>query len=132
MFQGQLGLNMKAYVDDILVKSSKMESYVVDLEETLAIMRKYMMRLNPAKYFFGDESWEVLGMVTERGIEVNPLKVKENQEMSPPRTLKKTQYLTGRIVVLRRFVSHLAYCSLPIYKVLRKCGTFVWTIECQG
>lgn len=82
-------------------------------------MRKYMMRLNPAKYLFGDESWEVLGMVTERGIEVNPLKVKENQEMSPPRTLKKTQNLTGRIVALRRFVSHLTYCSLPIYKVLR-------------
>lgn len=81
---------------------------------------------------FGVKAGKFLGyMVTERGIEVNPLKVKAIQEMSPPRTLKEAQTLTGRIVALSRFVSRLEERSFHFVKVLRKGGSFEWTMECQ-
>ncbi|XP_024037019.1 uncharacterized protein LOC127898886 [Citrus sinensis] len=43
----------KVYVDDMLTKSLKPEDHVKDLRETFDILRKYKMRLNPAKCAFG-------------------------------------------------------------------------------
>lgn len=121
MFRSQLGRKMEAYVDDMLVKSKKFETHASDLKETQRTVRKYRMRLNPAKCTFRVRSGKFLEyMVTERGIEVNPLKVKPIQEMKPPHTLKEAQTLTGRIIALSRFVSRLAERSLPFFKVLCK------------
>lgn len=100
---------MEAYVDDMLVKSRRAESHSADLEETLAIVRKHDMRIHLAKCTFGVKARKFLGyMATERGIEVNQLKVRAIQEISPPRTLKEAQTLMGRIIALTRFVSRLA------------------------
>lgn len=132
MFKSQFGRNMEACVDDMLVKSKEVETHSLDLEEALRTVKRYGMRLNPAKCTFGVKSGKFLRyMVTERGIEVNLLKVKAIQEMTPPRTLKEAQTLTWRIVALSRFVSRLAKKSLPFFKVLRKGGSFEWGVECQ-
>lgn len=39
-------------MDDMLVKSKEAGSYLDDLRETLDTLRKYQMRLNPAKCVF--------------------------------------------------------------------------------
>jgi hypothetical protein len=63
------------YVDDMLVKSLKSEDHLADLEETFSVLRRYKMRLNPAKCAFGVSSGKFLGfMVSHRGIEANPKK----------------------------------------------------------
>ncbi|XP_073121038.1 uncharacterized protein [Henckelia pumila] len=77
VFQGQLGRNVEVYVDDILVKSRTGRDFIPNLEETFNTLRKYGVKLNPAKCVFGVKSGKFLGfVVTERGIEVNPKKVK--------------------------------------------------------
>ena len=68
---------MEIYVDDMLVKSKKGEQHLDDLKETFDILRKYQMRLNPTKCVFGVSSGKFLGfMVSQRGIEAKPKKVK--------------------------------------------------------
>ncbi|KAL0448382.1 UNVERIFIED_CONTAM: hypothetical protein Slati_1394600 [Sesamum latifolium] len=47
IFQPQLGRNMEVYVDDMLIKSKEAHHYVEDLEETIAVLRKYRLKLNP-------------------------------------------------------------------------------------
>ncbi|KAL0413658.1 UNVERIFIED_CONTAM: Retrovirus-related Pol polyprotein from transposon opus [Sesamum radiatum] len=85
MFRDQLGRNMEVYVDDILVKSRQTDQYLADLAETFNTLRKFHMKLNPAKCAFGVRSGKFLGyMVTEKGIEVNPEKIRAIQEMKPP------------------------------------------------
>ena len=37
---GQIGRNMKAYIDDMLVKSKSISQHVADLEETFSTLRK--------------------------------------------------------------------------------------------
>jgi hypothetical protein len=39
-------------------------------------------------------------MVSQRGIEANPDKIKAILEMTPPRTIKEVQSLTGRVAHL--------------------------------
>ncbi|GKV48676.1 hypothetical protein SLEP1_g55478 [Rubroshorea leprosula] len=78
------------------------------------------MRLNPAKCIFGVESGKFLGfMVSRRGIEVNPEKIRAIAEMKLPKSMKDIQRLTGRVVALHRFISKSADKCLPFFKIMR-------------
>ena len=57
----QIGRNVHAYVDDIVVKSRKKETLIDDLEETFDNLRVYKMMLNPAKCVFWCASRKALG-----------------------------------------------------------------------
>ena len=55
-----------------------------------ALLQKYNMKLNPAKYAFGVGSGKFLGfMVNNRGIEANPSKVQALLDLHSPRTVKE-------------------------------------------
>lgn len=52
---------MKAYVDDMLVKSNKMEGHVTDLEEAFGVPKRFNMKLNLSKCAFRVSSRKFLG-----------------------------------------------------------------------
>ncbi|CAA0811499.1 Uncharacterized mitochondrial protein AtMg00860, partial [Striga hermonthica] len=132
IFKDQLGRNMEVYVDDMLVKSKMEVDHVSDLRETFPTLRRFGMKLNPAKCSFGVKAGKFLGyMVTKRGIEVNPEKVRAMIEMMPPASVKEVQILTGRIAGLSRFISKVAEKSSPLFKTLKKSSKFQWTEEAQ-
>ena len=88
------------------------------------------MKLNPSKCAFGVSSGKFLGfIVSQRGIEANPEKVKAILEMNSPRTIKEVQSLTGRVAALNRFVSKATDKCLPFFKTLKKA--FAWMDECE-
>ncbi|GKV52230.1 hypothetical protein SLEP1_g58821 [Rubroshorea leprosula] len=142
VFRAQIGRNLEVYVDDIVVKSLKAEDHLADLEETFNNLRKNRMRLNPAKCIFGVELRKFLGfIVSRRGIEVNPEKIKAVAEMEPPKSVKDVQRLTGRVAALHRYISKSADKCLPFFKIMRlaaqkdesgKQKKFVWNSECQA
>ena len=114
----------------MLVKSKEEEDHLDNLRETFNTFRQYNMKLNPSKYAFGVSSGKFLGfMVSQRGIEANPEKVRAILEMSSPKTVKEVQSLTGRVVALNRFVSKATDKCLPFFKTLKQA--FVWTEECE-
>uniref|UniRef100_A0A2N9E4H4 Uncharacterized protein n=1 Tax=Fagus sylvatica TaxID=28930 RepID=A0A2N9E4H4_FAGSY len=113
-----------------LVKSKEEDGHLDDLRETFQTLRKYQMKLNPSKCAFGVYSGKFLGfMVSQRGIEANPDKIKAILEMQPPKNTKEVQRLTGRIAALNRFMSRSTDKCLPFFKTLKKA--FEWTDECQ-
>ncbi|VFQ83903.1 unnamed protein product [Cuscuta campestris] len=78
------------------------------------------------------EGGKFLGhMVSRRGIEANPEKVRAIMEMEPPKTAKEVQRLTGRLTALNRFLSKLAEKAHPFFTIIKKRATFKWTQECQ-
>ena len=90
MFAHQIRRNVQVYVDDMLVKSLREEDHLDDLRETFNTLRSYNMKLNPNKCAFGVTAGKFLGfMVSQRGIEVNPEKIRAIVELQPPRTIKE-------------------------------------------
>ena len=90
------------------------------------------MMLNPAKCAFGVGSGKFLGlMVSKRGIEANPDKIKAILDMEAPTSLKEVQKLTGRLAALGRFISKSGEKCLPFFKALKKVKDFIWTDESQ-
>jgi ribonuclease HI len=131
MFKDQIGKNIEVYVDDMLVKSKRAEDHLKDLQQTFDVLKKYGMKLNPAKCTFGVSSGKFLGfMVSERGIEANPEKIRAIIDMQPPRTAKEMQKLAGKLAALNRFISRSTDRCAPFFKTLRKA--FEWTEECAA
>ncbi|KAL0440562.1 UNVERIFIED_CONTAM: hypothetical protein Slati_2539200 [Sesamum latifolium] len=132
IFRSKLGRNMEVYVDDMLVKSKEAHHHVEDLNETFVVLRKYRLKLNPEKCAFRVSGGRFLGfMVTQRGIEANPDKIKAILDMGTPTNINEVQRLTGRIAALSRFISKSAEKGLPFFRTLRKVKNFEWTKECQ-
>ncbi|XP_075642032.1 uncharacterized protein LOC142613533 [Castanea sativa] len=132
MFDSQLGHNMEAYIDDMVIKSKKEGDHLKDLHETFAVLRKYKLRLNASKCSFGVGSGKFLGyMITHRGIEVNPDQIKAILGLHPPRNPKEVQKLAGMFAALNRFISRSADRCRPFYRLLHKWKDFQWTDECN-
>ena len=131
MFNKQIGRNMEVYVDDMLIKSKEELAHLDDLRETFATLKQCQMKLNPSKCVLGVDSGKFLGfMVSQRGIEANPEKVKAIINMVSSRTVKEVQKLTSRIAALNRFVSRATNKCLLFFKTLKQA--FAWTDECEA
>ena len=114
----------------MLVKSRREEDHLEDLRETFDTLRSYNMKLNPRKCAFGVTVGKFLGfMVSQRGIEANPDKIRAIMEMTPPRNVKEVQSLNGKVAALNRFVLRATDKCLPFFRTLKK--SFEWTDECQ-
>ena len=121
MFQKQIGTSMEVYIDDMLVKSVKVELHVGHLAESFQVLKNYNMKLNPTKCAFGVSAGKFLGfIVNNRGIEANPDKIKVVLDMRPPSNTKEIQRLTGRITALSLFVSRSSDKCQPFFQVLKK------------
>jgi hypothetical protein len=101
ILEHQIGRNVEAYIDDIVVKLKKHVVLLDDLKETFDNLRKYKMMLNPKKYVFGVSSEKLLSyMVSSQGIDVNLKKVEAIEQLQPPQTRKEIQKLAGMMAAL--------------------------------
>src|SRR6266540_3593724 len=128
----QLERNVEAYVDDIVIKSRVKEDLISDLSETFTNLRRFRWKLHPEKCVFGVPSGKLLGfIVSYRGIEANPEKLKDIFRMNSLTALKDVQKLAGYMAALNRFVSQLEEQAMPFYKLLKKQDKFQCTPEAQ-
>ena len=81
---------MEVYIDDMLVKSTTAELHIAHLTEAFQILKKYNMKLNPAKCAFGVSAGKFFCfIVNNRGIEANLDKIKFVLDMPPPSNIKE-------------------------------------------
>ena len=89
MFQKQIGTSMEVYIDDMMVKSVKVELHVDHLAEAFQILKDYKMKLNPTKCAFGVSAGKFLRFIVNiRGMEANPKKIRVVLDMQPPSSTK--------------------------------------------
>nr|AAU10764.1 putative polyprotein [Oryza sativa Japonica Group] len=111
----QIGRNVEAYVDDLVVKTRNQETLLSDLAETFESLRSARIKLNLDKCVFGVPAGKLLGfLVSARGIEANPEKIRAIERMRPPASL-----------------GMLGEKALPLFKLLKRSGPFTWTEEAE-
>ena len=121
----QIGRNVEAYIDDVVVKSKTADNLIADLEETFANLKRYRWKWNPSKCVFRVPSGILLGyIVSAHGIEPNLDKVSATTNMKWPTCVKDIQKLTGCMAALSRFISHLSKKGLPFFKLLKASERF--------
>jgi hypothetical protein len=123
---------IEIYVDDIMVKTKRGSTLVEDLTLVFDKLRATRTKLNPDKCVFGVFAGKLLGfLVSHRGIEANPEKIRAIEAMRPPARIKDIQKLMGSLAALSRFISRLAERALPFFKLLRRSSPFSWTEEVE-
>ena len=91
-------------------------------------LQTYDIKLNPEKCVFGVPAGKLLGfIVSNRGIEANPAKIRALSQLAIPTDLKHIRKLGGYVAALSRFISRLGEKALPLYRLLRRIEHFVWT-----
>ena len=81
---------VEVYMDDMIIKSKEKEGHYTALKKFFHRIREYRLRLNLQKCTFGVTAGKMLGfLITQRGIELDPSKIKAILEMPPPKTEKE-------------------------------------------
>ncbi|GKD89162.1 reverse transcriptase domain-containing protein, partial [Tanacetum coccineum] len=136
-FQRQIGRNLEAYVDDMVIKSKDEKDLLANIAETFENLKAINMKLNPKKCSFGVEEDKFLGyMVTSEGIRANPKKTKAISDLTSPKTLKEMQSLNGKLASLNRFLAKSAERALPFFNTLKNITKenkheYRWTPEAE-
>ncbi|KAG8473516.1 hypothetical protein CXB51_035657 [Gossypium anomalum] len=128
----QRAMEIEVYVDDMIAKSRTENEHVQVLRKLFLRLRKFQLKLNPAKCTFRARSGKLLGfVVSEKEIEIDLDKVRAIQELPPPHTQKEVRGFLGRLNYIARFISQLTEKCDPIFRLLRKHNPGVWDEECQ-
>ncbi|KAA3484371.1 RNA-directed DNA polymerase (Reverse transcriptase), Ribonuclease H [Gossypium australe] len=132
LFHDMMHQEIEVYVDDMIAKSRAEKEHIEVLRKLFLRLRKFQLKLNPAKCTFGARSEKLLGfVVSEKGIEVDASKVKAIQGLPPSHTQKEVRGFLGRLNYIARFISQLTEKCDPIFRLLKKHNPGVWDNECQ-
>nr|CAN66315.1 hypothetical protein VITISV_035172 [Vitis vinifera] len=132
LFHDMMHRDIEVYVDDMIVKSRGRVDHLEALERFFERIRKFRLRLNLKKCTFGVTFGKLLGhMVSERGIEVDPDKIKAILDMPVPKTEKEIRGFLGRLQYISRFIARLTDICEPIFRLLRKNQPTIWNDDYQ-
>ncbi|PKI58254.1 hypothetical protein CRG98_021336, partial [Punica granatum] len=132
LFHDMMHKEIEVYVDNMIAKSKDKEDHLVNLKRLFEHLKKYKLRLNPAKCTFSVKSGKLLGfVVSKKGIEVDPNKVKAIMELPLPSTVREVRSFLGRLNYIAHFIANLIDKCQPLFRLLRKNGTVESDDECQ-
>ncbi|XP_070008593.1 uncharacterized protein [Nicotiana sylvestris] len=132
IFHDMIHKEIEVYIEDVIIKSKKQSDHIKDLRKFFQRLRRYNLKLNPAKCAFGVPSAKFLGfVVSRRGIELDPSKIKAIQELPPHKNKTEVMSLLGRLNYINRFIAQLTTTCEAIFKLLKKNVAVKWTDECQ-
>ena len=76
LFHDMMHKKIEVYVNDMIAKSQGEDDHVVNLRKLFERLRKFQLKVNPAKCTFGATFGKLLGfVVSKKGIEIDPDKV---------------------------------------------------------
>ncbi|KAA3483441.1 RNA-directed DNA polymerase (Reverse transcriptase), Ribonuclease H-like protein [Gossypium australe] len=116
LFHDMMHKEIEVYVDDMIKKSRIEKKHVKVLRKLFLRLRKFQLKLNPAKCAFGVTWGKLLGfVVSEKGIEIDP-----DKELLLSCTQKEGRGFLGRLNYIVRFISQLTEKCDTIFRLLRK------------
>ena len=88
--------------------------------------------MNPLKCTFGATVGKFLGfLIHQKGINVDPLKVKAIVTIKPPTFVKELKSFIGNLSYIRRFIPGSVARIAPFTPLLKKGVKFQWSNEHQ-
>ena len=132
IFHNMMHRELEDYVDDIVIKSKTRESHARTLKKVFERCRHYKLCMNPLKCAFGVTTRKFLVfLVHQKGIDVDPLKVKAIVTMKPPTSIKELKSFKGKLSYIRRSIPRLVATIALFTPLLKKGVKFQWSNKHQ-
>jgi hypothetical protein len=117
VLSSQVGRNVLTYVDDIIVKSTKQENHITNLQETFSNFRKAGLKLNLEKCVFGVKKGKFLVcLVSTKGIEANPSKIEVILWVEPPKSIKRCPKIDRKVGIIEYIYFKISREELAILR----------------
>ncbi|KAL2252041.1 UNVERIFIED_CONTAM: Retrovirus-related Pol polyprotein from transposon [Sesamum indicum] len=119
------------FIDDILIYSSSPEEHEQHLRTILQILREKQLYGKFSKCEFWMEEIAFLGhVVSKKGVQPDPAKVKAILEWEPPKNVTEVRSFLGLAGYYRRFVKDFSIIAKPLTNLLKKNAPFNWNDKC--
>jgi hypothetical protein len=129
IFHELLGIIVEIYIDDIVVKSTSLDSYLADLLLAFEKMCQYGVKMNPLKCAFDVSVGKFLSFIIhEHGIQIDPKWIESMKKVKAPTYKTELQSFLRKENYLRRFISNLSRrvkAFTPILQLKNDAG-FIW------
>ena len=127
IFRDVLDIYVIVYLDDILVFSNNEESHIQHVQTVLERLRQHQLFAKLEKCDFHTTHTEFLGyIISPRGVEMDPAKVKAVTQWPVPKNLKELQGFLGFVNFYRRFIVDFSALAKPLHELTRKDVRFVF------
>ena len=121
------------FFDDILVYSKSEEEHEIHVRKTLELLRQHKLYAKKSKCKFFSTQVEYLGfIVSEKGISVDPAKVKDILEWPIPKNVSEIRGFLGITGWYRIFIRDYALIASALTNLLKKGLKIVWMPEHQA
>ena len=121
------------YFDDILVFSPTKEQHLLDVAETLEILKRNQRYAKRSKCEFGRTEVAFLGHVlSEAGVKVDSRKTDVVRAWATPSSTAEVRQFVGLANYYRRFVHRYAELAAPLTALCSPAQAFEWTAEAQA
>ena len=117
-------------MDDVLVANDTEAEHLSTLEEVLARLEQYGVRLNKAKCKFMLPSVEYLGYhISGDGVRPTQEKLQAIVDAPAPKDVSQLKSLLELVNYYSKFLPHLANTLAPLYALLNKHQQWCWGAE---
>ncbi|KAK3531229.1 hypothetical protein QTP70_015226, partial [Hemibagrus guttatus] len=134
VFHDLLGRWVIAYIDDILVYSNSPEEHVRHVREVLSRLQRHHLYVKLEKCEFHRTTVTFLGyVISQRGVEMDAVKVRSVTEWPAPTTIREMQRFLGFANFYRRFIRNYSTVAGPLTSLLRgKPKRLSWTDQARA
>lgn len=129
VFKPYLRKFVLVFFDDILVYNKGWDEHLGHLEEILQVLQNHGFVANRKKCVFGSRQIEYLGhIISEKGVAVDPAKIKSIIDWPVPRNVKGVRGFLGLTGYYRKFIAGYGKIAKPLTELTKKEG-FHWGPE---
>jgi hypothetical protein len=117
------------YLDDILIYSKDLETHKSHVKTVLRLLKENQLSVKGSKCVFHSKCVHFLGYVlSEKGVYMDPIKVKAISEFPQPGTVNQLRSFLGLCNFYRSFIKDYSEMAKPLTDLTGK-GKFIWTKE---
>lgn len=115
------------YIDDINVGSKTFDEHLLHLEQVFIRLEQAGLKLSPEKCFFFKEELPFLGhVVSRKGIQTDPEKLRVIKEFPIPKDLTQLRGFIALASYYRKFVKNFSSIAEPLNRLLKKNTAYIW------
>ena len=121
------------YLDDLICFAPTFELHLERLEHVLQRLSAANLKAKPTKTHICKTEVEFLGfLISEKGVRVNPDKIKPIVEWPVPKNVSELRSVLGMFVFYKKFIKNFASIAAPLHAATKKDSKFTWGPDQQA
>ncbi|WVZ71016.1 LOW QUALITY PROTEIN: hypothetical protein U9M48_019643 [Paspalum notatum var. saurae] len=132
VFMNELDKFVVVFIDDILIYSKSEKEHEEHLKIVLTRLREHKLYAKFSKCAFWPKEVSFLGhILSEKGVAVDPSKVKDVLNWKQPETVTEIRSFLGLAGYYRRFIKDFSKTAKPMTSLTKKNAKYLWSSNCE-